>query len=385
MTGIPLGQHETNNLEFKQKDSLSQPESIGREIVGMLNSAGGEIWIGIKEQDGTAASLDPINDPESARKSLRDYLADVLEPAPQGDEVKIDVERDPDGRHVLRISALPSEDRKPYALLKKSGRHFFIRSDDRLRPMSREEIAKQFQSRNPAQNAPDSAVPALRKERDALQKSEGIYWIGLQPQPPEALNIQDVDIHRYLQDATLSGNRPHGWNFMSPYEEPELRSGKLVFGAKVGRTITIHENGHLSLKIDIDGLKHGRKERDIYPFALVEYPVALFRLASCLYRSKSGTVLADAALIGIQEWTLRPYSPRSIHFQYPLHPAQSWTESRDMVWEQPLVFQKREIFEEPDWCGFRLIRPIYEAFGYSEDKIPMEFDHTNRRLIISDN
>ena len=176
MKRIPLGRHETSTLEFTQKDSLSHPESIGREIVGMLNSGGGEVWIGIKEQDGTAVSI--------------------------------------------------------------------------------------------------------------------------------------------------------------------------------------------------------------------EYPVARFRLASWIYRNQrvadSGKVLADAALIGIEGWVLRPYSPRSLHFQYPMEAPNAWTEGRDLIWDRALIFRGNEIIEEPDWCAFRLVRRFYEAFGYSEDKIPLEFDRGQRRLTIPD-
>ena len=387
MKRIPLGQSETSTLEFKQKDSLTHPESIGREIVGMLNSTGGEVWIGIKEQDGIAVSLDPINDPESAQRSLRDYLMDVLEPPP-GDEVNIEIERDQAGRAIMRVRVRPSDDRKPYALLKRSGRHFFIRSGDRLRPMTREEI---FPLRARSTDASDlsAAAAGLRKEREGHErKGERVYWIALKPQPSATIDIQNPVIRCYLQDATHTGNRPHGWNFMSPYDEPELRRGQLVKGTKVGRTIEVRDNGSLSLTIDIDGLQHGRNEREIHPFALIEYPVALFRLASCLYRNQkvgdSGTILADAALIGVQGWILRPYSPRSIHFQHPLEDPHVWIEDRDLVWERALVFPGREVVEEPDWCGFRLVRRIYEAFGYFEDKIPVEFDRSKRHLIIPD-
>jgi hypothetical protein len=385
---IPLGRHESSTLEFKQKDSLSHPESIGREIVGMLNSDGGEVWIGIKEQDGTSVSVDSIDDPDSAKRSLRDYLTDVLEPPPQGDEVDIGIEKDQGGRAVLWILIQPSENRKPYALLKGSGRYFYVRVGDRLRPMSREEI---FSSRAPSKDPADLSVAAdeLRKEREGHQhKGESVYWIVLKPQPAAKIDIQDPGIRGYLQDATQTGNRPHGWNFMSPYEEPEVRKGRLVQGTKVGRTIEVRDNGTLSLTIGSEGLVHGRGEREIYPFALIEYPVALFRLASCLYRNlkvaNSGKVLADAALIGVQGWVLRPYSPRSIHFQHPLGAPNAWTEGRDLVWERALIFPGSEIVEEPDWCGFRLVRRIYEAFGYLEDKIPLEFDRSKRRLIIAD-
>lgn len=388
MKRIPLGQKETGALEFKQKDSLAHPESIAREIVGMLNSKGGEVWIGIKEQDGTAVSLDSIDDPETAQRSLRDYLMDVLEPPPRSAEVRVEIEKDQGGRAVLRVHVRPTENRKPYALLRGGGRYFYVRVGDRLRPMSREEILPPRARRTVSRDLTATAA-GLWNERDGHQrKGESVYWIALKPQPAVTIDIQDPVVRGYLQDATQTGNRPHGWNFMSPYDEPELRRGRLVHGAKAGRTIEVWDDGSLFLMVDLEGLRHGNNEREIYPFALIEYPVALYRLASCLYRNERAAdlavVLADAALIGAQGWALPPYSPRSIHFQHPLKAPHVWNEGRDLVWERPLIFPGSEIINEPDWCGFRLVRRIYEAFGYFEEKIPLEFDRGKRRLIIPD-
>lgn len=279
-------------------------------------------------------------------------------------------------------------DRKPYALLKGSGRHFHVRVGDRLRPMSREEIFPSRHLRTRHDSREQSAAEAeLRKERDRHQlEGKGVYWIVVKPLPAATLNIQDHDIRGHLQNAERTGNRVHGWNFMNPYSEPELKQGRLVAGTSAGRIIEVHEDGSLFLTIDLEGLRHFRGEREVHPFALIEYPVALFRLASYLYRDHAAAkpikVLADAALIGIKEWVLRPYSPGSLHFQRPLEAPSAWTEARDLIWERPLVFSGREVVDEPDWCGFRLVRRIYEAFGYFEDKIPHQFDRNRRRLVI---
>jgi len=383
---IPLGRRESGTLEFKQKDALNRPDAVGREIVGFLNAGGGNVWIGLREEHGTAVALDPIENPEAAMGSLRDYLMDALEPPPLEGEVRVNIIRDEAGRAVLRVYVRPIKSRKPYALLKGGARYFYIRSGDRLRSMSREEI---FSPRASEGNPAASAESGLRRERDKLQrKGEGVYWICLKPYPEARIDVHDPDIHGYLQDARRTGNRPIGWNFISPYEQPELHQGRLVQGRKVGRIIEVHEDGTLSLTVDINELHHSRREQEIHPFPLIEYPVALFRLASCLYRDKevagSGKVFADTALIGIRDWKLRPYSPRSIHFEHPLEPLRAWADDRDLVWERPLVFPGKEMVEEPDWCGFRLVRRIYEAFGYFENQIPQEFDRSSRRLVIPD-
>jgi hypothetical protein len=389
VTKIPIGRHENNTLEFKQKESLDHPEVIARAIVGMLNSNGGDVWIGIKEEAGTAVSIEPIDDPEKARCSLRDYLMDVLEPAPLDREIDISTEKVESGLDVLRVQVRQSDERKPYALLKGGGRYFHIRAGDRIRPMSREEIFPPRAHMSRRNTSLADAIDLLRKEKEKhRQAGKSIYWIALKPPHDMTIDIQNPGIRVFLKDAALTGNRPHGWNFINPYGEPIVRRGRLVHGEQTGQSIDVREDGTLSLSIDIESLTHSGKENEIYPYALIEYPVALFRLASRLYpiqeAAGSNKVLADAALIGIRGWKLNPYSPRSIHFQHPRNMSGAWTESRDLIWERPLQFSEKEIAEEPDWCGFRLVRRIYEAFGYFEDQIPVEFDRSKRRLIIPD-
>ncbi len=381
MKSIPLGQQETGTLEFKRKDSLSDPESIGREVVGMLNSNGGEIWIGIREEAGTAVALDPVSDPEGARQSLRDYLTDALEPSPQGDEVETRIERDNLGQAVLCIRVRPSENRRPYALLKRGGRHFLIRTEDRLRVMAREEV---LQPHSDATGLPGAEKKLREQGEDHRTKRENVYWIALKPCSEVTVDIQDPKISNYLKDASLTGNRPHGWNFINPYDEPKLRNGRLV-----GYGVEVWNNGGLSLTKDVDEMRYRGREREIHPYALIEYPVALFRLAACLYRDlgvgDSVTILADAALLGIKGWMLRPYSPRDFHYERPLWDnPHAWNEDMDLFLDRALRLPVSEVISEPDWCGFRLVRHIYEAFGYPEDRIPAEFNREKRRLLIPD-
>ncbi len=389
MTEIPLGRHEGDRLEFKQQESLKQPESIGREVVGMLNAEGGEVWVGIVENEGQAVSLDPIPDPVKAQRTLRDHLVDTVEPSPRGEEVSVEIVRDSAGRGVLRVSIRPDQNRKPYALLKGGGRYFHVRFGDRLRLMSRDEI---FRGQFPQSQAGDDlsmAIRGLQEERDRRQaEGKDLFWVGIVPVPEGALDIQDRSLWIYLQDPKRTGNRLHGWNFGNPYTEPELRKNRLLHGATVGTKVEILENGKLLLAIPLEGLRHGRSKQEISPYPLIEFPVSLFRLASRLYADyrvgKSGSVVADAALFGISGWTLRPYSPRSLHFHHPLEAPTSYKEGKDLTWERPLVFRRDSVIEEPDWCGFRLVRRIYEAFGYFEDQIPMEFNRDTRRLEIPD-
>jgi hypothetical protein len=60
----------------------------------------------------------------------------------------------------------------------------------------------------------------------------------------------------------------------------------------------------------------------------------------------------------------------------------SYDDEPDLIWDEPLLFTLREVRDEPDRCGFRLVRRVYQAFGYDEEKVPSEFDRKAGRLIL---
>jgi hypothetical protein len=58
---IPLGETESQKLEFKGKDALKHLPNVSRAVVAMLNTAGGDIWIGLGEEQGRAVRVDAIS------------------------------------------------------------------------------------------------------------------------------------------------------------------------------------------------------------------------------------------------------------------------------------------------------------------------------------
>jgi hypothetical protein len=52
--------------------------------------------------------------------------------------------------------------------------------------------------------------------------------------------------------------------------------------------------------------------------------------------------------------------------------------------EDPLRFTYEEIRRTPDRCAFRLVRLLYEAFGFPEGAVPPEYDRRSGRLVLSD-
>jgi predicted HTH transcriptional regulator len=136
---IPLGQAESQKLEFKAKDALKHLPNVSREVVAMLNSSGGEVWLGLGEEHGRAVRIDPIEHPDREINRLKDHFSDAIEPSPIAGEIDIKAVCC-EGGTVLRVSVNGSKQRRPYDLREGTARHFLKRVDDRLRSMSRVEI-----------------------------------------------------------------------------------------------------------------------------------------------------------------------------------------------------------------------------------------------------
>ena len=55
----------------------------------------------------------------------------------------------------------------------------------------------------------------------------------------------------------------------------------------------------------------------------------------------------------------------------------------DFILEPLLHFKNRDVCEDPDSCGFRLVRRIYgDAFLFSLKDLPAEFDRKTGRLVL---
>ena len=377
---LPFGKKEGQRLEFKSGSALVDLWTIGREVVGMLNAEGGEIWVGLEEEAERATRVAAVDDPEYQQRRLVDYLIDAIEPSPLGREVIVELVPLPEAGSLLRVVTRPTANRKPYALLKRSGRLFLVRTGDRNRPMTREEV---FSSEGPGEGDEDlnnARETVLSARRGAQRKNEPLLWLWMQPVRRLALEVQEDRFREYLKNGHLTENRAVGWTFVNPYREPELKKGRLVANG-----VTIHRNGALTFELPLASLYWKGDENEIYPFALIEYPVSAFRLAKAIYQGvldANDLVLADAALFGVEGWVLRPYSPRTIRY---LTESETYAESKDLVWEDPMELTFDDIDNRPDWCAYRLvIRRTYEAFGYREDKIPEEFDRKEGRLLLSE-
>ena len=402
---IPLGKREGLHLEFKSADALKDPEKIAREVVAMLNADGGEVWVGLREEDGVAVAVDEIPEPEVSRQSLRDFLVSTVEPSPSPGEIEIDLIPSPKGS-LLRLRAKPDPSRKPYASLRKSGRAFWIRIADRLRVMDREEIRKSFQGSKPSPDELRRAEETLKAELDALQREagrdrSGIFWLRILPVPPYSLDLGALRKSSLLLDPSETENRRTGKTFFQVYgprgERPSLHSGRLMVGESDAVALSIYRHDGIKLRLPLEKLHAGHEPgapKPLHWLSLMELPVSVFRLLSKMIKIETcwekplapdTLFVCSIALFGLEGWTLRPCSRRTYQlneWMAYLSQEPGSSSDQDFILVNPLPFTLSEVRDYPDRCGVLLTSRVYEAFGFGPDEMPPEFDQKAGRLIL---
>ena len=386
-----LGKREDQRLEFKSAKSLAEePESVARAVVGMLNAGGGEIWIGVDDEEDVAVAVNPVTEPEREKARLRDFLLETLIPSPIAEEVSLEVV--PSGTDpaflVVRVQPQAQETgRRPYAFRRRGGWHFLRRIGARNHPLSREEIFGARLSAGRDQAAED-AVRKLVAAREAVRDSgrDGL-WLGLQPVRKLELDLQSPRFDEIAADPTVTGNRRAGWSFARSSRDSKLESNRITWGLQSGLTgeigthIHVYEDGMLEFWASLRRLHWKGEERELWPLALLEHPISAFRIGREVYRNRldpDDLVNADLALFGVSDWRLRAGTPGD----FILDPDDLGSQAEpDLIWE-PLALTFREVDESPDRCGFRLVRRIYQAFGFREDAMPRQYDRETGRLVL---
>ncbi len=384
---IPLGQPEGERLEFKGRDVLRHLSNVSREVVAMLNASGGDIWIGLVEEQGRAVRVEAIENPAREINRLRDHFSDAIEPSPTSSEIVVDPVAFQDKGMLLKVRVKPKSGRRPYALREGTARHFIKRVHDRLRPMSREEVFSATTQKDPAREAASHKILAVREQ----YRLNETFWLRIQPVGDSELRLSK-DFREYFTNPTRTGNRVAGWNFVDPNKEFEATPSEVRNGRDGEACVRVFRDGAVELTMPIinlywkstGGLGNG-EANEIWPYVLLEYPVSIFRLAATIYRERgfqAEVVFGDLALFGIKRWTLRPYSP--VSWNYKLATPRRFEEGEEIVSVQPLSFSFEEVLNEPDRCAFRLVYRVYEAFGLFEEDMPTEFNRDTGRLILQE-
>jgi hypothetical protein len=379
--GIPLGESEGARLEFKGKMVLEEPDRIVREIVGMLNAGGGEVWVGLGERDGRAVDLESIPNAEQEVARLRNVCLDTIEPAPRDNEVELDVVSSSKGERVIRITVTTDPARGPYAQLRRGGgRYFGVRFGERNHNMDRDELARRFRDGVTTAGAREQAFRQLTDLRRKLQSENAkCLWLALRPTPAVSVSRHD-ELKELFRNAEPTNNRPNGWNFISAYKAAEVKADRVVLRIEREgvREVSVHDDGMITLRLDLVDLHWKGASDELWPLMLIEYPTSVVRLAGVVYGQflskkprRPTLVLGDVALLGAQGWKLRPYSPLSP--DYAFDDAEPGTATEDVEWSDPIELDMAKISAQPDACAYQIVRRIYRGFGFTEDEIPREF------------
>jgi len=386
--GLPIGQRESEVLEFKGRDALSDRKELGREVVAFLNTQGGDLYIGIREENEIAVEVEPIADAEEEVRKLRDSLHDSIEPSPSPGELTLTVEQAEEGQSLLRIRVRKGA-HGPYALGSVGARRFMVRVLDSSRPMSREELAARFTEGAREEDRLLSVREQLQHERDELlREGEDQVWCAIQPVADVELKTSDPALAALLTDPEAIGSSPGSPSFHVPFE-PEVRQDRLVvevpdFGPRLKETVLRNDGGirfHAVLQV-LYQHSRGSTPRVINPEVLIGVPLSLLRLAAAVLVDRvreDDTLIVDLALLGVgREGAI--LFPGRWEVPRPGQQARSFEDGDDLMLTRPPVFTFAEVRDNPERCTFRLLSPIYEAFGLRENAIPIALDPRTGRL-----
>lgn len=394
MSGI-LGVREGLELEFKSGGVLDDltKSRVGVAVVAFLNSKGGDLYIGVRDEDDVAVAIDPIDDPEAEARRVYDHLVDSIEPAIDADEVRVEV-AEVGGQRILRVRCSPNEAKRPYAFVSRQGRWFSKRLEARVRNMTRRELASAF-AQHEAPSKDTSGEKALKRlgelRNDAARRK--VLWIGLQPHADLGVDVLDAGIKTLCTRPEESGQRPEGWNAVNPYAELHPVQGKeLHVGAPEEYTyLRLSRRGAISFEVPTGRLHWNGPEQHIWPLALAEFPASFFRLARAILSQhhagrtaldEGDRFVAQLAIFGLHDWHLVGGGIRNTKWPAIQPPTDPYPEAELVT--DPIQLTLASIRDEPDWCGYRLVSMVYRAFNLGEDAMVPEFDRERRRLVLPD-
>lgn len=418
---IPMGERENERREFKSVRALAQPETIARAVVALLNAEGGEVWVGLRDEGGVAVELEGVEEAEEAARRLLDSLVDTIEPSPRTGEVEVQAA----GTTVkaLRVAIRPVAQRKPYGVVLPGGaRRYVVRVGDRVRPLSREELRELFigQSGEGSETTGDGAEAVLQHDLEqALKAEQPILWLAIEPcGSGVSLDLDELESRDYLTEPRsmetlglavtffLIRRRAEleGMPYLQRRTTPDGRSWLVASGGAY--ELAISDRGALRARAPLEGFRFSGEEPNprlamlrghevLNPQRLVEYPTSILRLLGALLRdgelwpaSRPEGYRATLALVGVEGWFLRP-DPDHDYLTYPIDPRK-WLVPPEAMWRAqactsdpliagPLAFERDEAENEPDSCGYRLLRILFDAFSDTEAKI-LSYDPKTRRF-----
>ncbi|MCC7172801.1 MAG: ATP-binding protein [Planctomycetes bacterium] len=419
---------EKQSVEFKATYATGTDESrleILQDLVSFANAAGGYVIVGIRD-DGTGrahgwsqqsvAAIRTVA--HSVQQSAHDGIADRIP------DLRMQV-RHIDGNGVLLIQ-VPESDRKPHMVKLLRSTRFVMRYGDGKREMTLSEIREAFLTRESeslkamlqgivtpvhAQSLSEK-VELLWEDGISESNDPGVIRHGLiaHLRQARAASLELRLIHipdrpaeiRAVTDAPppmpLLGMRDSGWNFRR-----SMQSLRPVAGGWTStelpmiveqdtpdmngrRQLDIYRNGVIVAVVPVhDSIswKQSRSrpldEPELYPYAIIEYPLSFAALVRSLYDglpdgTRHGKIHMEYN--GVEKATLRAYRPGIIAYEFS-HDVRPLGQPK-ITLTTPTIGE----FDVND-VTFRLVEPLYAAFGHDKSRIPL-WDTATRTFVMPD-
>jgi hypothetical protein len=294
---------ETDTAEFKQQmwgKSDDDKREMLRDIVSFANHKGGEIYVGIREEDGIAVEVEGVEGEgqvERIHSSCRSAIDRPLQglqvyPVPLANE-----------RSVI-IVRVPYSLNGPHMVTFKGVNQFWVRHGRQKAPMTVDEIEDAFMRRFESETAVERFI-AERKER--AQTDAGVApWLFLAVTPiflrEDIIDPGDPQVQRLLTRPPEHPNHEH-WILGDVDIHPSLAglAGEYVRDGQTIRRREVYRNGHVEFGTRTFGSREPGTEDErlaIRAKQIVLQTYSFLRLAVELYREQgaAGPVVLSMAL-----------------------------------------------------------------------------------------
>lgn len=364
---------ESQTLEYKRESYGRNDEQVRemlRDISSMANAFGGDLLLGVEEDDqGIAVSLPGLANAEAeAQRIVSSCLSNVHERISGLVARPIRLRN---GLHVIAVRT-PRSLRAPHMVTFRGMNQFWARHDRQKSPMSIDEIREACLK---AEGLMEKLERFLeRRRREVLEEigAASYYVVSVTPVfvSAEAVNIRDPRIRHLL--ANPPHQRPGGWTIsFGSHAAPCPTLHGLTVEIPNAKAIEVFRNGHIELRVGIKGSfcpDHATIEGQEYPLLrahpLIEYPVSLLRLSKVVYAHLG---ILDPVVISLALYNIGGFAL--------VRRAEEGSWMTPVSGHGPTVWKKKHLeipprqiasLDQPDRVAEEFADRIWQAFGFDE-------------------
>jgi hypothetical protein len=366
-----VGTSEDPYLDFKArlyKATDADKHELAKDVTAIANAYGGDLVIGVEDDDGFAKAIVPVPHAGEAVEWLQQVCASLVEERISG----LDARSVPvSGGHLI-IVRIPQSLRGPHRVRRGDQTYFYRRFGQHNLPMSLPDIREAFMRSTAWQESAEKFFA----ERASEARPHEHFVVGLLPVPisQQLVTPTDADLLPILQEPPYT--RPMGWRARAGQE---IRFTLHGLQSDTGRhRLELWRNGNLEIAIRAVGSEssdwnhlgitlYGWSDGSGSAYVLhnlipiVEYTVTAARLAAVVYRH----VGYDGPVAGWLYFNMfrMPYAPHADL----IHDMMWKTVGRDSlrrpepfpIYVPPVVVDTPRT---PDRLARQLLEPFWNAF-----------------------